>query len=174
MDRPRDALVRDALAAGALAAALSGAPSTLHAVVTGRDPLEAARAAGAMLLPGETRALPLLVAAGPVHGAISLFWALVLARTLPRRHTALAGAAAGLATAALDLGLIGRRIAPIRRLAVAPQVADHVAFGALAGAVLARRWQGRPPAAVSRRRSRRPARRPTPIQRACDAARRRR
>jgi hypothetical protein len=139
MGRPRDALARDALTAAAVAGLVSGAPSTLHALVTGRDPLEAARAAGAMLLPRETRALPLLVAAGPVHGAISLFWSLVLARTLPRRRTALAGAAAGLAIAALDLGLIGRRIEPIRRLATAAQVADHVAFGAVTGAVLARR-----------------------------------
>ena len=146
-------LLRDALAAAVVAGALSGAPSTLHALVTGRDPLAAARAAGALLLPRERRPAALVLASGPVHGAISLVWALVLARALPRRHTPAAGALAGLAIAALDLGLIGRRIDPIRRLATGAQVADHVAFGVVTGAVLARRRRAhskRRPKAVSR------------------------
>jgi hypothetical protein len=54
------------------------------------------------------------------------------------------GAAAGAAIAALDLGLVvhgpaGRRWPLIRALPVWPQVADHVAFGAIAGAALRRR-----------------------------------
>jgi hypothetical protein len=51
------------------------------------------------------------------------------------------GLAGGAAIAALDLGLlahgpIGRRWPLIRALPVGPQVADHLAFGAIAGAVL--------------------------------------
>ncbi|CAA9496030.1 MAG: hypothetical protein AVDCRST_MAG45-1005 [uncultured Solirubrobacterales bacterium] len=47
--------VRDGLAAGAPAAVLSSLPSTAHALATGRDPLEAAVAAGTLLLPRERR-----------------------------------------------------------------------------------------------------------------------
>ena len=75
----------------------------------------------------------------PVHLALSLGWALVLARALPRRRPTLEGAAAGLAIAALDLGLLGRRLPAIRALPVLPQVADHVAYGAVVGAILGRR-----------------------------------
>ena len=57
--------------AGAWAAALSGAPSTLHALATGRDPLEATKAAGSILLPDERRTLPLVAAALPVHLALA-------------------------------------------------------------------------------------------------------
>jgi hypothetical protein len=151
---------RDVIVAAGVGALVSGAPSTLHALATGRDPLEAARAAGSLLLPRERRPVVLVLAAGPVHGAVSLLWAGVLARTLPRRATVLAGAAAGLGIAALDLGLIGRRIGPIRRLPPWPQVADHVAFGASVGGVLAyRRRRGRAaggPIAGGRRPQRRP------------------
>jgi hypothetical protein len=48
------------------------------------------------------------------------------------------GAASGLAIAALDLGVIGRRVPAIRRLPLAPQLADHALFGAVVG-VLSRR-----------------------------------
>jgi hypothetical protein len=122
------------LRAGLAAAALSGAPSTVHALVTGRDPLAATLAAGSILLPGETRRGPLLAAAVPVHLALSLGWTVVLELAGVRR--ARAGAVAGLAIAALDLGLAGRRFARIRALPLLPQVADHVAFGAIAGRLL--------------------------------------
>jgi hypothetical protein len=128
---------RDAIVAGAWAAVLSGAPSTLHALVTGRDPLEATKAAGSIVLPRETRTPALVAAAAPVHVALSLGWALVLQRTGVRG--AARGAAAGLAIAALDLGVVGRRYPQIRGLPVAPQLADHLAYGAVAGIVLARR-----------------------------------
>ncbi|HEY7594454.1 MAG TPA: hypothetical protein VH969_14985 [Actinophytocola sp.] len=123
--------------AGLVAAVLSGAPSTVHALVTGQDPLAATRAAGAMLLPREQRAIPLLAAAVPVHLALSLGWGVVLAAVLPRRHTTAWGAAAGLAIAALDLRVPGRRTARIRELRMKPQVADHVTFGITAGAAIA-------------------------------------
>lgn len=133
------AWIRDGLVAGAAGAVTGGVPSTLHALATGRDPVEATLAAGSMVLPGEGRRTPLLVAAGVAHGSISLFWGVTLARTLPPRRPVLAGAAAGLAIAALDLGVVGRRFPRIRALPLLPQLADHVAFGATVGAVLAAR-----------------------------------
>jgi hypothetical protein len=49
-----------------------------------------------------------------------------------------AGALAGLGIAGLDLGLLGRRFPHVRALPLAPQLADHLAFGAIAGVLLAR------------------------------------
>ena len=135
-----DAL-RDGLVAGGVAAVVSGAPSTVHALATGADPLEATLAAGTLVLPRERRALPLLLAAVPVHVALSLGWGVALALSLPARRTTVAGAAAGLAIAALDLGVVGRRHPRLRALPTGPQLADHVAFGAVVGAVLAHRRQ---------------------------------
>jgi hypothetical protein len=131
-------VLRAGLAAGAIAALPSGLPSTLHALLTGRDPLEATKAAGSILLPRERRAPVLLAAAVPVHVALSLGWGVVLARTLGR-PTVPRGLAAGLAIAALDLGIAGRRIPPVRALPLLPQLADHAAYGAVAAAVLRRR-----------------------------------
>jgi hypothetical protein len=131
----------DGLLAGAVAAVLSGIPSTVHAVVTGRDPLEATLAAGTILRPGETRPERLLAAAVPVHLALSLGWGVVLARVLPRRPPLVVGAAAGLAIAALDLGVAARRFPRIRALPPAGQLADHAAFGLVVAAVLRGRAQ---------------------------------
>jgi hypothetical protein len=117
------------------AAALSGAPSTLHALATGRDPLAAALAAGAVLLPDEADRARLLAAAVPVHLGVSLAWTLVLDRAGVR--TARGGAVAGLAIAALDLGVLGRRFPRVRDLPLGAQLADHAAFGALAARLLA-------------------------------------
>jgi hypothetical protein len=109
----------------------------VHAAATGRSPLDAARAAGAVL--GRTG----LVRGAVAHALVSTFWAAVLARALPRRSSgwagALDGAIAGAGIAVLDLGVVGRRLPAIRALPVIPQVVDHLAFGALVGAVLARR-----------------------------------
>jgi hypothetical protein len=135
--------LRDGLAAGSLAALVSGAPSTLHALLTGARPLEASLAAGTLLLPRERRAARLLLAAAPVHVALSLGWALVLAATLPRKRTTELAALAGLGIAALDLGVIGRRFGRIRTLPPLPQVADHLAYGATVGAVLSMRRRRR-------------------------------
>jgi hypothetical protein len=131
--------LRDALPAGLVAAVVSGLPSTAVALARGDDVLEGARAAGALLLPRERRTLPLLAAAVPVHLALSLGWAVVLERALPRGREPLAGVLAGLAIAALDLGVIGRRLAPIRALPQPRQWADHAAYGLAVGSVLARR-----------------------------------
>jgi hypothetical protein len=131
--------VTDGLTAGTVAAVLSGAPSTLHAIATRTSPLEATLAAGTLLRPRETRTVPLLIAAATAHATLSLGWGIALSHTLPRKRTTAAGAAAGLAIAALDLGVVGRRFPRVRALPLAPQVADHVAYGATAGAVIARR-----------------------------------
>ncbi|MBA3787263.1 MAG: hypothetical protein H0X21_01040 [Actinobacteria bacterium] len=120
---------------------VSGAPSTVHALAAGSDPLAATKAAGAILLPSSTRALPLVLAAVPVHLALSLGWAVVLERLGVRRVGR--GAAAGLAIAALDLGVFGRRFPRVRALPLGPQILDHLAFGAVVGLVLGRRRRGR-------------------------------
>ena len=134
--------MHDALHAGLIAAAVSGMPSTAVALARGDDVLEGALAAGSLLLPRETRALPLLAAAVPVHVAISVGWAFALERVLPARNEPLTGALAGLAIAALDLGVIGRRLPRIRGLPQPRQWADHVAYGLTVGLVLAYRRGG--------------------------------
>lgn len=135
----RATIIQDGLLAGAVAGALSGAPSTLHALATRSSPLEATLAAGTLLLPRERRPRRLAMAAVAVHLALSFAWALLLAAMLPRRGTVACGAFAGLAIAALDLGVVGRRYPRIRALAQLPQVLDHVAYGAVVGIVLSRR-----------------------------------
>jgi hypothetical protein len=132
-------LITDGIAAGGVAAVLSGIPSTAIAVARGEDPLEATAAAGSILVSDESGRLLRLAAAVPVHVALSLGWGVLLSALLPRRATIAWGAAAGLCIAALDLGVVGRRFARIRALPLGPQIADHVAFGAVVGAVLRRR-----------------------------------
>jgi hypothetical protein len=126
----------DAVFAGLVAAGVSGIPSTTWAVVRGDDVLEAARAAGSIVLPGERRTGRLLAAAVPVHLALSVGWAVVLRAVLPERRQPLYGTLAGLAIAALDLGVIGRRIPAIRDLDQVPQWLDHAAYGFAVGVVL--------------------------------------
>ena len=133
-----DALA-DGVVAGALAAIGSGLPSTLHALLIRADPLQATLAAGTLLLRHETRPLPLVLAAVPAHVGISLSWGVVMALTLPRRWTVLAGGLGGLAIAALDLGVFAARFPRIRALPLWPQVGDHLAYGLIVGVVVARR-----------------------------------
>lgn len=124
------------LVAASIAGAVSGAPSIAWALRHGDDPLASSRAAGALVVGAERAAATRLAAAVPVHAALSLGWAAVLARLLPRTREPAWGALGGLAIAALDLGLVGRRVPAIAQLPQAPQWADHVAFGAAVGAVL--------------------------------------
>jgi hypothetical protein len=133
------AKAREGALAGLVAAVVSGAPSTAIALALGEDPLEATLAAGSLLLSRERRRSRLLAAAVPTHLALSLGWGAVLGVVLPRRRAVPLGALAGLAIAALDLGVVGRRHRRVRALRTLPQVADHLAFGAVVGAVLARR-----------------------------------
>jgi hypothetical protein len=126
--------------AGLVAGLVAGAPSTLHALVRGRDPLEATLAAGSILLPGETRRGRLVAAAVPVHLAISAGWALVLDRTSVRGPVR--GALAGLAVAGLDLAAARLLFPRFRHLPVRPQLADHALYGAVAATLISRRDSG--------------------------------
>jgi len=127
-----------------VAATLSGAPSTLHALLVGGS-LQAAgsyvrdatRAAGTLLPPGR----PGFGRGAIVHVGMSAACAEVLARTLPRRHPVAWGAAAGLGIGIVNVGLIGRLFPAIRALPLVPQLADHVAYGALFAVVVDRRTE---------------------------------
>jgi hypothetical protein len=143
MNEPRRARIEDALWAALPAALLSGAPSTLWALATGRDPLAASRAAGNLLLPATASASSLLIAGAVAHVAISIAWATVLSFVLPRRHTVLVATVAGAAIAVLDLGFIGRLFPLIAELEFVPQLADHLAYAAIVGALIARRRRAR-------------------------------
>lgn len=108
---------------------LSGIPSTLYALLTGGDPLEATRAAGAMAGRPES-----LAAAAAVHASVSLFWAAVLWFTLPTSRTLWWALLASAAIAALDLRVIAPAFFPeVAALAFWPQFADHLTWGACAG-----------------------------------------
>ncbi len=91
----------------------------------------------------------LLAAAVPVHLALSLGWAGVIAAALPRRAEPASGVVAGLGIAALDLSVIGRRIPAIRALPQGRQWADHMAFGLCVGLVVRARRRARLTASVS-------------------------
>src|SRR5207247_516392 len=108
--------VVDGLVAGAVASLPSGIPSTLHAFWTGRDLLDTARAAGSLLARAGASDARLLASGVVAHMAISLGWGAVLGVVLPRKASVAWGAAAGLAIAALDLGVVGRRMPAIRSL----------------------------------------------------------
>jgi hypothetical protein len=123
---------------------LAGIPSTVWSLATGDDVLDGARAAGAIVLPREHRTPVLLAAAVPVHLALSLGWAQLLARVLPHGSEPITGAVAGLAIAALDLAVIGRQIPAIRALPQGRQWADHVAYGLAVGVALRLRRRAAP------------------------------
>ena len=133
----------DVAAAGACAALLSGIPSTFYAWVTRGDVLEATRAAGAMLIAPTSTDKELFIAAALVHAGLSLFWALVLVRWLPHRHTLIWAIIALAGVAVLDLRVIGRLFPEIHALSFWPQFADHIAFGAVLGSVLVYRRKRR-------------------------------
>lgn len=132
------------LAATAIAATLSGAPSTVHSVVTRRPVLATVRAAATLVRPsaadpGARLTAADLVAGGIAHGAVSMFWGSVLARTLPRGRRAAWGAVGGIVIHAIDLGVVARlapRLAPMTGLPQLPQLGDHIAFGFTFGLVL--------------------------------------
>jgi hypothetical protein len=131
--------VNDALAAGLIAAAVSGAPSTAITLARGESVLESGVAAGSLLVGTSAPAPVALAAAVPVHLALSVGWAAVLAAVVPRGREVAGGALGGLAIAALDLELVGRRFPLIRALPQRRQWADHLAYGVTVGTVLALR-----------------------------------
>ena len=134
---------RDVAMAAAVAALVSGVPSTLHAGWTGGDLLEATRAAGAMLVPADSSDAQLVPAAAFVHVTISLFWAAVLAPVLPRKRLLAWALLASAAIALLDLRLIGRFFPAIYALPFWPQFADHLAWGGAFGVTLNWRMRAR-------------------------------
>jgi hypothetical protein len=138
----------DVLAAGLAGAVVSGVPSTVWTLAEGGDVWEGARALGKVLVPRSERTAVLLVAGTPVHLALSVGWAGVLAAVLPERAEPLLATLGGLAIAGLDLVVLARFFGPIAALPQGRQWADHAAFGLTVGAVLA----------ATRRADRRPAR----------------
>ena len=124
------------LQAGLVGAVVSGFPSTVWTLLEGGDPTEGGRALGKVVLPREERTLVLFVAGAPVHLALSLGWAGVLAAVLPHHDELVYGALGGLAIAGLDLAVLGRFFPPIAALPQGRQWADHAAFGLSVGAVL--------------------------------------
>ena len=127
--------------ATAAAALLSGAPSTLDALRRHREirPVltyvqEATSAIGTLVPPGR----PGLLRGALIHVGISALCGEGLARTLPRRHSVAWAAGAGLVLGVINVGVIGRRFPAIRALPLAPQLADHVAFGVVFAAIVDR------------------------------------
>lgn len=140
------------VAATAVAAVVSGAPSTAHSLATRRPLLDTVRAAATLVVgPADGRSAPpppglrTLVAGAAAHGAVSAFWGSVLAVALPPGRRAAWGAVAGVAIHVVDLGIVARlpRLAPMRALPQVPQLGDHIAFAATVGFLLDR-WD--PPA----------------------------
>ena len=123
---PFAATPRSCFYAWLLATLLSGIPSTLYALLTGGDAMEATRAAGAMAGRPDS-----IVAAVLVHMLVSAFWAVVLWRLLPARYTILWAVLASAAIGLLDLKLIAPAFFPdVAALAFWPQFADHLMWGA--------------------------------------------
>jgi hypothetical protein len=133
----------DCLAAGMIAAAVSGVPSTAYALVSSGDLLEPTLAAGSLVFPRQKRRSRLLPAAVVAHVALSLGWAVPICALVPSRRPVGFGLLAGLGVAALDLGVVGRRVPRIRALTQPPQVADHLAYGATVAFVASRRRRRR-------------------------------
>lgn len=131
---------------GTIAAALlSGAPSALISLRRHRaldaavgDLVAATRAAGTLLPPGRAG----LARGAAAHFLISGGCGELLARVLPRRHSSLWGAGAGLALGLVNVGLVGRRYPQIRALPLLPQLADNVAFGLIFALVADRQPRG--------------------------------
>jgi hypothetical protein len=117
---------RQLLCAWLLATLLSGIPSTLYAILTNGDPMEATRAAGAMIgLSGS------IAAAAVVHASVSVFWSVVLWLALPDRHLTWWALLASVAIALIDLRVIAPAFFPeVAALAFWPQFADHLMWGA--------------------------------------------
>jgi hypothetical protein len=123
---------RRVVIAGTVAATCGGVPSTVYALATGGDLLQATRAA-ATLVPGRRG----VVTGAAVHVLVSAGWTAALA-AVDRRHRLgpLGGGAAGMLIAAFDLEVAGRSNSAISSLPRLPQWLDHVAFGAIVGALL--------------------------------------
>ena len=123
---PRGMSVPPTIRAAAWAAVLSGAPSTLHALATGRDPLEAALAAGSIVLPRETRPAGCSPLPSPFisRSRSAGRWR----STAPACEAQGEERSPGFAIGVVDLSLAARVLPRIRALPVLPQLADHAAY----------------------------------------------
>lgn len=115
-----------------IASLVSGAPSTLHSILRDEDPLES-RAIGSIVVRSDDHGRLLLVAI-PIHIAVSIGWAIIFSYLLPVRRRVLSGMAFGSGVAYINLRLVGRAFPRIYALPLAPQIADHIAFGAVVAA----------------------------------------
>jgi hypothetical protein len=127
---------RAILRGAAVASVASGAPSSIYALVRGRDPwaqgMAATRAVGTLVRPGT----PGLLRGALAHGAISLAVGELFGVTLPRRQSVAWGALAGLAVGWVNLTVVApQRYPAIASLPLGPQLADNVAFGAVFAAI---------------------------------------
>jgi hypothetical protein len=120
--------------ATAVAAALSGAPSTLEAFRRRRGfrsvvtyVWDATCAVGTLVPPGR----PGFIRGALLHVATSVLCGEGLARTVPESRSVIWGAGAGLAIGVINVGVIGRRFPAIAALPLVPQLADNVVFGAV-------------------------------------------
>jgi hypothetical protein len=127
--------------ATAVAAVLSGAPSTLDAFRRHRDlpsvvgyVRDATCAVGTLVPPGR----PGLLRGSLVHLGISVLCGEALARVLPQTHSVGWGAAAGLTIGVINVGIIGRQFPSIKAFPLAPQLADNLAFGVVFALVVDR------------------------------------
>jgi hypothetical protein len=123
---------RRVLEGAAVASLLSGAPSVTTALARGSVrsaiayAIDATRAVGTIAPSGR----PGFVRGAAIHTVISVAAAEVLAFTLPRDHAVAWGAVGGLLLGVINVGVIARRRYPaIAELALAPQIADNIAFG---------------------------------------------
>ena len=97
-----------------------------------------------MLLAHETTTWKLIAAAAVVHPIVSLFWALVLWRLLPRRATLEWALLAAVLIGLIDLKVIAPAFFPaVAALDLWPQMADHVMWGALFGLTVQRSSRGK-------------------------------
>ena len=118
---------------------LSELPSAIDHRRRGRPWWSTDAAAATLLLPASGTVGERRVAGTALRVLVALNWGVVLSRWLDRRHPVVHGAGAGLALGVFEYGLVGRRRPLIRVLPAVPQLLDQVVFGAVAGAVLARR-----------------------------------
>ena len=133
---------RRVMEATLLAAALSGAPSTVHVLIKRRSLRSAAayvydatRAIGALIPPGR----PGFGRGVFAHLAISMLCGETLARILPADHGAAWGAAGGFLFGVINVGVIGRSFPTISGLPLVPQLADNVMFGTVFAVALDKR-----------------------------------
>ena len=124
--------------AAIVASSLSGIPSTVHALITRRDPFQTTVAAGRILLTDEAEPSKLIIAGLATHMALSLGWTVVLARLLSGRPTPIRGALLGSLIGLVDMTIADRLFPQIAALPRTPQMLDHIAFGVCVASVLAR------------------------------------